>query len=119
MLVTRNPLSTILAAWVVTGIVRVVLGSSTSPVAYFFFGVFWLVSIILLVAAIRQLVMSKKADQRAEAIAICAALASVFVQGLVGGGGTIAVAAIVFFVSVFALLFIYGRRLRRGQLLHP
>jgi peptidoglycan/LPS O-acetylase OafA/YrhL len=107
-------MSPILIAWIGAGIVRVLLGSSTSAIAYFFFGIFWFISVILLVAAVRQLVIARKAELRIEAIAICAALASLVAQGLLGDGDTIAVAALVFFVSAVFLVFIYGRRLRRG-----
>jgi predicted Co/Zn/Cd cation transporter (cation efflux family) len=119
MSVTRNPIPRVLIAWIGAGIVRVLLGSSTSPIAYFFFGVFWLISAVLLIAAVRQLILSKKMDQRIEAGAICAGLASLFAQGLLGNGETIAVAAIVFLVSAIVLVLIYGRRLRRQHQIHP
>lgn len=115
---TRNPMPFILLAWIGAGIVRVLLGSSTSPIAYFFFGVFWLASAVLLIAAIRQLVVSRKKEQRIEAIAICAGLAALFTQGLFGDGDTIVAAALVFLVSAVAIVFIYGRRLWRGQPIH-
>lgn len=116
---TRNPIPPILLMWIGAGIIRVLLGSSTSPIAYFFFGIFWLVSVVLLMAAIWQLFISKKAEQRIEASAICAGLASLFAQGLLGSGDTIAVAVIVFLASAVVLMFIYGRRLRRGHPTHP
>jgi succinate-acetate transporter protein len=119
MPVVQNPIPRILIAWVGAGIVRALLGSSTSPIAYFFFGVFWLVSVILLIAAVRQLAISKKTEPRIEAIAICCGLASLFVQGLFGDGDTIAVAVFVFLASVILLMFIYGRRLWRGHPIHP
>jgi hypothetical protein len=119
MSVTRNPIPPILTAWIGVGIVRVLLGSSTSPIAYFFFGIFWLISVMLLIAAIRQLILSKQMEQGVEAIAICAGLAALFVQGLAGDGGTIAIAAVVFLVSAVVLVFIYGRKLRRGRPIHP
>jgi succinate-acetate transporter protein len=119
MSVTRNPIPVILIAWIGAGIVRVLLGSSTSPIAYFFFGIFWLISVMLLIAAIRQLILSKKMEQSIEAIAICAGLASLFAQGLVGDGGTIAIAVFVFLVSIAVLVLIYGRRIRRGRAIHP
>lgn len=114
MPVTSNPMPLILIAWIGVGIVRVLLGASTSPIAYFFFGIFWFVSVVLLIAAVRQMVISKKAEQRIEAIAICAGLASLFAQGLLGDGNTIAVAIVVFLASAVVLVFIYGRRLWRG-----
>lgn len=115
---TKNPMPFILLAWIGVGIVRVLLGSSTSPIAYFFFGIFWLVSAALLIATIRQLVISRAKEQRIEAIAICAGLAALFTQGLFGDGDTIAAAALVFLVSAVALVFLYSRRLWRGQPIH-
>jgi succinate-acetate transporter protein len=118
MSMTKNPMPFILLAWIGAGIVRVLLGSSTSPIAYFFFGIFWLVSAVLLIAAIRQLVISRAKEQRIEAIAICTGLAALFTQGLFGDGDTIAASALVFLVSAVALVFLYGRRLWRGQPIH-
>jgi membrane protein implicated in regulation of membrane protease activity len=118
--VNRNPMRLILVAWIGVGVVRVLLGSSTSPIAYFFFGVFWLISALLLIAAVRQFVFSKKAEMRIEASAICAGLAALFAQGLLGDGDTIAAAAVIFFVSAVILLLIYGRMLRRrAHPIHP
>lgn len=113
MSVARNSLPAILIAWIGVGVVRVILGSSTSPIAYLFFGIFWLISVILLIAAARHFVIAKKAEQRIEAIAICAGMASLFAQGLLGGGDTIVVAALAFLGSAVVLMSIYGRRLRR------
>jgi O-antigen/teichoic acid export membrane protein len=108
----------ILLTWIGVGIVRVLFGSSTSPIAYFFFGIFWFVSAVLLISAIRQLVIARKKEPRIEAIAICAGLAALFAQGLFGDGDTIAAAALVFLVSAVSLVFFYGRRLWRGQPIH-
>jgi succinate-acetate transporter protein len=119
MVLTTFSIPRILLAWMSAGVIRVLLGSSTSPIAYFFFGLFWLISIILLIAAITQLVMPEKKEQRIEAIAICAGLVSLFAQGLIGGGNTIAAAAFVSLVSAFIILFIYGRKLWRGRPIHP
>jgi succinate-acetate transporter protein len=115
---SRNPIPLILIAWIGAGIIRILLGSSTSPVAYFFFGVFWLISATLLVAAVRQLAISKNVEQRSEAIFICTGLASLFAQGLFGDGDTIAIAVLAFLVSAIALVFIYGRRLWREHPIH-
>jgi len=112
----RSPIPPLLIAWVALGVVRLLLGSSTSLAAYFFFGLFWLASAALLIVAIRQLVISRMQEERIEAIAVCVALVSLFAQGLLGSGHTIAFAALAFFTSVIVLLFIYGRRLRQG---HP
>lgn len=80
----QNLISLILILWVGVGVARVLLGSSTTPIAYFFFGLFWLISAILAMTAIRQLVISKKPEQRAEAVAVLIGLTSLFAQGLVG-----------------------------------
>lgn len=108
--------SRILIVWIGAGIIRVLIGSSTSPIAYILFGLFWLVSLALLVAAIRQLLIARRSEQRIEAIAICAVLISVYAQGLLGSGNTIGAAAIVFLLSAIVLLVLYGRRLKRR---HP
>lgn len=63
---TKVSVVRILAVWIGAGIIRVLLGSSTSPIAYFFFGLFWLVSIALLIAAVRQILVQRKAEQRIE-----------------------------------------------------
>ena len=118
MRIGRSPIPLILCLWVGVGIVRVLMGSNTSAVAYFFFGVFWLLSVALLVAALRQLVISTRAEPRIEALSICAALAAIFAQGLIGGGDTIVAAAPLFVLAAITLLVIYARRLFRGNLLH-
>lgn len=100
------------------GAVRVLLGSSTSPLAYFFFAAFWLISAILLVAVVRQLILSGNKERRVEAACVCAGLVSVFVQGLLGNGDIIFVAALVFAVSAVVLVVIYARRLGRRGLAH-
>lgn len=119
MTMTKNPMRLMLFAWIGAGAVRVLLGSSTSPIAYFFFGVFWLISALLLIAAVRQLIVSRKTEMRIEAIAICTGLAALFAQGLFGDGDTIAVAALVFSVSAIVLVLVYGLRLLRGHPIHP
>lgn len=112
----NNPIPTLLITWLAAGAVRILLGSSTSAVAYLFFGVFWFVSAVLLFAAVRLFLSSRRTEERVEAVGICAGVASLFVQGLLGNGDTIAIAAIVFFVSTAALIWIYIRRLRRRGL---
>lgn len=112
----RNPIPYILIAWFASGLIRVLLGSDTSPIAYFFFGIFWLVSGALLIAAIRQLILSKHREEKIEALSIGAVLISVFIQGLLGNGDAIAVAVLVFFVATFLLMYIYAKRLRRNHL---
>ena len=115
----RIALSLVLIAWVAAGTIRVLLGSSTSPIAYAFFGIFWLVSLILLIAAIGQLIASDKRERKTESICICVGLASLFLQGLLGDGSASPVAAVVFVVSIIILLFIYGRRLTLASSGHP
>ncbi len=119
MTMTKFSLPRILTAWIGAGAIRVLLGSSTSPIAYFFFGVFWLISIVLLIAAVRQIFIRDNTEQRTEAIAICTGLMSLFVQGLLGAGDTIVAAVAVFLVSTVVLLVIYGRKLRRRHPIHP
>jgi hypothetical protein len=119
MTITKFSIPRILTAWIGAGAIRVLLGASTSPIAYFFFGVFWLISIALFIAAVRQIITRDNAEQRIEAIAVCAGLMSLFVQGLVGGGDTIVAAVAVFLASAVVLLIIYGRKLRRRHPIHP
>ena len=103
----------LLALWIGVGVVRVLLGASTSSIAFFFFGLFWLVSGVLLIAAVRQFVTSRETEVKVEAFAICAGVVSFLVQGLLGAGDTVPVVLPVFLVSVIVLVLIYGRRLRR------
>lgn len=109
----------LLIAWIVTGVVRVLLGSSTSVVAYLFFVLFWLISAILLAAAIRQLVTAKASERRIEAVCLCAGVVSLLVQGLLGDGEAIAAALLLFLASACVLLGIYARRLWRSHIAHP
>lgn len=101
---TRNPIPYTLVVWLASGLVRVLLGSSTLPIAYFFFSLFWLTSAILLIAAIRQFVISKR-EQRIEAISIFAGLVFLFLQGLLGDGDTLSIAVLVFLASAVVLVF--------------
>lgn len=114
----KNWKPALLIAWLLAGAVRVLLGSSTTPIAYAFFGVFWLVSLVLLVEGIKGLVAPEGPDSRLESVFIGIAVMSVLLQGLLGAGSGSWVAALAFFVSAFVLLFLYGRRLRRGRLAH-
>lgn len=115
----RTPVSAALIGWVVAGALRVVSGSSTAPIAYAFFGAFWVLSLILLVVAVRQLVVSEKSEQKLESICICVGLVALFLEGLFGRGGATPVAAVAFLASMIVLLAIYARRLRRGRFIHP
>jgi succinate-acetate transporter protein len=114
--VSRNLVPYSLVTWLVLAAFRVALGPSTSFVAYLFFGVFWLISAVLLAAAIRQLIRSQDTEPRTEAVCICAGLVSVFVQGLLGPGATSGIALATFGVSALILLVIYARRLGRKGL---
>jgi hypothetical protein len=107
---TSIPLYRVLVGWVALGAVRVLLGDSTSFAAYVFFGLFWVVSIVLLFAALWQLKVSRETELTVEAICICIGLGALFLQGLLGHHSAAPVAAIVFFVSAIILLILYGRR---------
>jgi hypothetical protein len=109
----------ILIAWIAVGTIRVLLGSSTTPIAYAFFGVFWLISLILLTAAIRQLFVSKGPEHKIESICICAGLLSFFSEGLLGQGSQTPIAALVFLISAVVLLLVYSRRLWMHHFSHP
>jgi len=119
MIQTKGPIPLILFAWVVVGVIRVLLGSSTAPISYVFFGVFWLVSLILLVAAVLQLLTTKKSEEKIESICTCVLVVSLFLQGLLGHGKATPLAAFAFLASAIVILFIYGRRLRREHFIHP
>lgn len=90
-----------------------ILGLSTSLVAYFFFGLLWLLSAVLLIVAVRLLVIAESKEQRIEAVVICMAMAALFGQGIAGSDDTIAIATLIVFGSLPVLAFIYARRLRR------
>jgi len=113
------PLYRVLIGWIALGAVRVLLGDSTSSAAYVFFGVFWVVSITLLLAALWQLIVSREPEPKIEAICVCIGLGALFLQGLLGHRGTAPVAALIFFVSAIILLILYGRRARRHRLIEP
>lgn len=108
-----SPLQYLLVVWFVAAVVRVILGSSTSLIAYVFFGFLWLISAMLLIVAIRLLVTAECREQRIEAISICTAMAALLGQGILGSEDTIAVATLVFFASLIVLVYIYAKRLRR------
>ncbi|HWM55849.1 MAG TPA: hypothetical protein VNO20_10725 [Solirubrobacterales bacterium] len=113
MAVTQRELAFLGVAWLVTAAVRVILGSSTSLIAYALFGFLWLISGVLLIAAIRLLVIAKTREQKIEAFGICMAMAALLGQGIFGSDNTIAIATLVFFSSLIVLVCIYARRVRR------
>lgn len=119
MNLAKGPIPLILFAWVVVGVIRVLLGSSTAPIAYAFSGVFWIISLILLVAAVLQLLTTKKSEEQIESICTCVLVVSLFLQGLLGHGKATPLAAFAFLASAIVILFIYGRRLRREHFIHP
>lgn len=92
------------------------LGSSTSPLAYVFFGAFWLASAILVLTGLRQFISSKSTEARVEAVCIVSGVVALFVQGLFGNGETIVVALVIFLVSALVLTYVYIRRLRQRHL---
>lgn len=110
---SSNPLRYLLVVWFAVAAIRVILGSSTSLIADFFFGFLWLISAVLLVMAIRLLVIAKSKEQKIEAISICMAMAALLGQGILGNKDTIAVATLVFFASLTVLVYTYARRVRR------
>ena len=114
----KAPIPLIFIAWVGTGAIRVLLGSSTSPIAYAFSGVFWIISLILLVAAVLQLLTTKKSEEKIESICTCVLVVSLFLQGFLGHGKATPLAAFAFLASAIVILFIYGRRLRRKHFIH-
>lgn len=116
---TENSTGPILIGWIALGAIRVLLGSDTSAIAYVFFGLFWLVSAILLIAALRQLAMSSSNERRFESICISAVVVALFAQGLLGDGEAILPALLIFLVSACVLVYIYVRRLWRGHIAHP
>lgn len=113
-----SPLKYLLVAWFATAVVRVILGSNTSLIGYFFFGLICLLSAVLLIMAIRLLVIAESKEQRVEAISVGLVMAAVLGQGLFGSRDTIRIATVVFFVSLIVLAYIYCRRLRRRHQSH-
>lgn len=114
-----SPLQYLLVVWFAAAVVRVILGSSTSLIAYIFFGFLWLISAVLLIMAIRLFVIAESKEQRIEAISVGMAMVAVLGQGILGSEHTIAIATLVFFASLIVLVCIYCRRLRRRHLIHP
>jgi hypothetical protein len=112
------PLRYLLPTWLVLAAIRVALGASTSPVAYVLFGLLLLVSIALLICAMRLIVVAEGKEQRIEGMSICIAMVAILGQGLFGNDDTIPIATLAFFASLIVLLCVYARRMRRRDAIH-
>lgn len=106
---TAIPIRYVLFAWVACGVVRVLLGSSTSPVAYVFFGLFWLASTTLVVAAFFLFVSATRAEERVEAVCLCSVVLALFAAAFLDA---VLVPMLVFFVAAGVLAYVYTRRIR-------
>ncbi len=115
MLTTVNATACLLSGWITVAVVRILLGSSTSPAAYLLYGLLLLIAAVLLVVAIRQLITSGRSERKIELAFVIIALASIYVQGLFGDGETLGVAVVLLLVSACVLGYIYVRRLRRSR----
>lgn len=102
----------IFVLWFGAAIVRVILGSSTSPIAYVFFGLVWLLSAVLIVVGIRVVLTEADKKIKIAALSMIAASAAILVQGILGSKGTLAITTAVFFASLLVLGFVYTRMLR-------
>jgi len=100
--------------WFAAAIVRMILGSSTSPAAYVVFGLVWLLSAALIVVAIRVLLV---VDSKEIRLAVCMGVASAAVlgQGILGNRDTLAITTAAFFASLLVLGVLYARTLRGGK----
>ena len=105
----------IFALWSGAAIVRVILGSSTSPAAYVSFGLVWLLSAALIVVAIRVLLVVDSRDIKLAAFSMVVASAAVLGQGILGNKDTLAITTAAFFASLLVLGVLYARMLRGGR----
>jgi tellurite resistance protein TehA-like permease len=112
---TWNSLRKLFVVWFGAAVVRVILGSSTSPGAYFFLGLSWLLSAVLLVVAIRVIMVVESKEVKIAALSIVVAMAAVLGQGLLGSKDTIAIATALFFSSLAVFGYVYVRTLRNGS----
>ena len=101
--------------WFGAAVVRVILGSSTSPGAYFFLGLVWLLSAVLLVTAIRLIIVVESKEVKVAAFSIVVAMAAVLGQGLLGSKDTIAISTAIFFSSLVVFGYVYVKTLRSGS----
>jgi len=108
-------LRSIFILWFGAAIVRVILGSSTSPAAYVFFGLVWLLSAALIVMAIRVLLVVDSKEIRLAAVCMGVASAAVLGQGVLGNRDTLAITTAAFFASLLVLGVLYARMLRGGK----
>lgn len=103
------------ALWFGAAVVRVILGSSTSPAAYVFFGLVWLLSAALIVVAIRVLLVADSKEIKLAAFSMVVASAAVLAQGILGNKDTLAITTAAFFASLLVLGVLYARMLRGGR----
>lgn len=101
--------------WFGAAILRVILGSSTSPAAYVCFGLVWLLSAALIIVAIRVLLVVDSNEIRLAAFCMVMASAAVLGQGILGNKNTLAITTAAFFASLLVLGVLYARMLRRGR----
>jgi hypothetical protein len=105
----------IFVLWFGAAVARVILGSNTSPIAYVCFGLVWLLSAVLMVAAIRLLLVVESKEIKIAALSMVVASAAVLVQGILGNKNTLAITTIAFFASLLMLGFVCTRMLRKNS----
>jgi hypothetical protein len=105
----------IFVLWFGAAIVRVILGSSTSPAAYVCFALVWLLSAVLIVVAIRVLLVEDSMEIKLAALSMVMAAAAVLGQGILGNENTLSVTTAAFFASLLVLGVLYARMLRKGR----
>jgi len=110
-----NLLRHLFVLWLGAAIVRVVLGSSTSPLAYVCFGLVWLFSAALIVVAIRVLFVVDNKEIRLAAFSMVLASTAVLGQGILGNRDTLAFTTAVFFASLLVLGVLYARLSRSAR----
>jgi hypothetical protein len=103
------------ALWFGAAIVKVILGSSTSPAAYVCFGLVWLLSAALIVVAIRVLLVADSKEIKLAALSMVVASLAVLGQGILGNEDTLAITTAAFFASLLVLGVLYARMLRGGR----
>ena len=105
---TVIPIRYVSFAWVACGVVRVVLGSSTSPVSYVFLGLFLLASATLVVAAFFLFFSATGAEERVESVCLCSVVLAFFAAAFLDA---VRVPTLVFFVAAGVLAYVYARRI--------
>lgn len=101
--------------WFGAAIVRVILGSSTSPAAYVCFGLVWLLSAAVIFVAIRVLFVVDDNEIRLSAFCMVVASVAVLGQGILGNKNTLAITTAAFFASLLVIGVLYARMLRKGR----